>query len=197
MKKAGAPTASSLTHLLAWLDDGTESDGETYLEMRRRLVWYFQQKRCAVPEDLADETLDRVARKLAEPGAIAGIAPARYCYIIAKFVFLEDRRRPERVNTVAAEPESLSRRAFRDRRQESDPSAEERARLLDCLDACLDQLSDVDRRLILDYYRSDERSRIEQRRVLAADLGLTANALAIRACRLRDTLEACLGACMG
>ena len=85
MKKGWVPTRSALEHVLTWLDEGVDSGGEKYLEMRRRLVSYFDRKRCLSPDELADETLNRVARRLEEEGAITD-APARYCYIVAKYV---------------------------------------------------------------------------------------------------------------
>ena len=82
--------------LLEWLDDGTESHGERYLEMRRRLVWYFDRRNRPAADELADETLNRVARTLEQTGAIATRPPARYCYVIARFVLFEDLRRERR-----------------------------------------------------------------------------------------------------
>ena len=87
---------SAFRRLLSWLDEGVESGGEKYLETRRRLVQYFDRKNCLSPNELADETLNRIARRLAEEGAITGTPPLRYCYIVAKFVFLEYYRRPAR-----------------------------------------------------------------------------------------------------
>jgi hypothetical protein len=54
--------------------------------MRRRLVQYFDRKNCLRPDELADETLNRVARRLEEKGGITDTPPARYCYILARFV---------------------------------------------------------------------------------------------------------------
>jgi hypothetical protein len=176
--------------LLAWLDEGADSGGQAYLQMRRRLVLYFQRKRCLTPDDLADETLNRVTRRLEEQGAIADAPPARYCYIVAKFVLLEHLRDPD----VRRIRDGEVREPARDRVAATDDPAP-RERLLDCLDRCLNALARDDRALILDYYRDDQRGRIERRRQLAASLALSANALAIRACRLRDKLERCVGAC--
>ena len=67
--------------LLEWLDDGTESHGERYLEMRRRLVSYFDRRNRPAADELADETLNRVARTLEQTGDIATRPPARYCYV--------------------------------------------------------------------------------------------------------------------
>jgi DNA-directed RNA polymerase specialized sigma24 family protein len=79
---------------LVWLDEGVCSDGERYLEIRRRLVQYFDRRGCTAADELADETLNRAARKLAELGQIANVVPAQYCYVLARFVFLEYIRRP-------------------------------------------------------------------------------------------------------
>ena len=68
MKKDWAQTASAFHRFLTWLDEGVDSHGEKYLEMRRRLVSYFSRKRCLSPDELADETLTRVARRLKEEG---------------------------------------------------------------------------------------------------------------------------------
>jgi hypothetical protein len=158
--------------------------------MRRRLVLYFTRKRCVVPDDLADETLHRVTRRLEEQGTIADATPARYSYIVAKFVLLEHLRDPGRHHAGDVESRDDARSSAR----ASDDSAD-RERLYACLDGCLRSLDPGDRELILDYYRDEHRARIERRRRLAAALAVTANALAIRACRLRDRLEQCVGAC--
>src|SRR3954470_4420905 len=75
--------------LLAWLDEGVESNGERYTEMRRRLVWYFDRWRRADPGGLADETFRRISGMLARAKAI-GESPARYCYLVAREVLLEE-----------------------------------------------------------------------------------------------------------
>src|SRR4029453_11095892 len=72
-----------------------ESHGERYVEIRRRLVAYFERRNRSAAEELADETLNRIARTL-EAGGIAVRPPARYCYVIAKFVLLEDFRRQKK-----------------------------------------------------------------------------------------------------
>jgi RNA polymerase sigma factor (sigma-70 family) len=163
--------------------------------MRRRLVSYFHRKHCSTADDLADETLNRVARKL-EEGAIADAQPARYCYTVAKFVFLESLRRPEQSQSslegLAGGRDAISDRAAR---AGADAGGETRERLLDCLERCLDELTSSDRELILDYYRDEQRVKIDRRRELAARLGVTQNALSIRACRIRARLEACVREC--
>ena len=190
LKRDWIATPQAFERLLAWLDEGRDSGGQAYLQMRRRLALYFQRKRCLTPDDLADETLNRVTRRLEEEGRITDSPPARYCYIVAKFVLLEHLRDPEgrRLRDV-----DVRERAREPVAEPGDSAYEER--LARCLDRCLNGLEPDDRTLILDYYRHEPRAKIERRRHLAASLGLTANALAIRACRIRDKLERCVSAC--
>jgi hypothetical protein len=51
------------------------------------------------------------------------------------------------------------------------------------------------RDLAVEYYRDARRQRIDRRRRLAERLGITMNALGIRALRIRSVLESCVGAC--
>jgi DNA-directed RNA polymerase specialized sigma24 family protein len=188
--KRWAPTEGAFRKLLDWLDQGAASDGESYLEIHRRLVRYFDRRGCVVPHDLADETLNRVARRLSEATSIDA-PPPQYCYVVAKFVFLESLReaRPDQespgLRTGSAAPAAGVETSTDD----------EGGRQLACLERCLDTLASGDRDLILDYYRGETRAKIEQRRTLAQRLGLTANAVALRACRIRSKLEACVREC--
>ena len=185
----------AFNQLLAWLDDGSESQGETYLEMRRRLVAYFDRRNRVAADDLADEVLNRVARTLETDGVIATRPPARYCYVIARFVLLEDIRR-ERSSGRAGDVWSVDASTVRDpRRAEADEELAATERRMRCLDRCLQELRTDQRELVIEYYRDTKRAKIERRQALAERLGITMNALAIRASRIRAALEACVSAC--
>jgi len=186
------PDERAFHRLLAWLDQGNDSQGERYIEIRLRLVEYFRRRNSPTADDLADDTLNRVARRLEESGGIDDIVPARYCYIVARFVFLESLRRRERDDHAAD--------ASRDRVIALVDGAEEeseRERTFACLEQCLNGHTPADRALILDYYRTDATSARQARKDLAARLGLNANSLAIRASRIRSRLEACVRQCRG
>src|SRR6187549_1697403 len=129
LKRDWQPDEAAFGRLLAWLDEGTDSRGERYLEMRERLVDYFGRRNCHSPEDLADDTLNRVARRLEETGSIDDVVPARYCYIVAKFVFLESLRRPGRTELVAQSAEAVVAQVADDRA--------ENERTFACLERCL------------------------------------------------------------
>jgi DNA-directed RNA polymerase specialized sigma24 family protein len=182
---------TAFARLLRWLDDGTDSGGETYLEMRRRLVAYFDRRNRPAADVLADETFDRISRTL-ESSSIATRPPARYCYVIARFVLLEDIRREGRsVPFDEARPTGSIEFA----RSGSEPDAVLRDRCLQCLDRCLLKLRPEQRELVIEYYRDAKRERIDRRRELANRMGITMNALGIRLCRIRSSLEGCVGAC--
>src|SRR2546426_1678319 len=85
-------TPGAFHKLLNWLDEGANSEGQKYLQMRQRLVAYFDRKNCLTPDELADQTLNRVARRLEEESVIESDTPAKYCYIVARFVFMEHLR---------------------------------------------------------------------------------------------------------
>ena len=196
-KRDWALTESAFRQLLLWLDEGTDSGGKKYLEIRRRLVSYFDRKNCPAPDELADETLNRVARRLQEEGSITDTTPAHYSYIVAKFVFLEYLRRTDRDPVSVDELQASTATAL-------DPAAiakrldetEMEERRLDCLEHCLKQMEPENRELIVRYYQGEQRDRIENRRALAEALSITMNALSIRACRLRDRLETCVSECL-
>ena len=195
-KKDWALNREAFRQFLSWLDEGVESNGERYLEMRRRLVCYFDRRNCLSPDDVADETLNRVARKLEEKGEIVGVSPAHYCYIVARLVFLESTRSSE-LHTASLDDTERSGGIIAGLKAPSEATMDNAAKekLFACLERCLSKLRMQDRELILEYYRGEQREKIEHRSQMATRLGVTMNALSIRACRIRTRLEACVKAC--
>jgi DNA-directed RNA polymerase specialized sigma24 family protein len=187
-------TRPAFDRLLEWLDDGVDSDGATYLEIRRRLVAYFDRRNRLSADDLADETLNRVGKTLETSGVITVTPPARYCYVVARFVLLEDIRRDHRHVPIDESP-IVSASLARSAPTPPDDAAVRQERRLECLDRCLEELKPEQRELVIEYYRDTGREKIERRREMAMRLGISMNALGIRACRIRGTLEACVGAC--
>jgi DNA-directed RNA polymerase specialized sigma24 family protein len=189
-------TNLAFTRLLEWLDNGVESHGHNYLEMRRRLASYFDRRGRRFADELTDETLNRIGKTLEQDGAIAITPQARYCYVVARFVLLEDIRR-EQLDLRRHE----SRRTDPDSWPAPDPSGvqdEERAdreARLESLDHGLQALSPERRALIVDYYRDSGPQKIARRRELARRLGISMNALGIRVSRIRAALEDRMTAC--
>lgn len=196
-KKNWAITSNAFQRLLDWLDAGANSDGRNYLNMRERLVAYFDRKNCLAPNEMADEVLNRVARRLEEVGVIESETPAKFCYITARFVFMESLRAKDRsdvpLDDVLRQPPTDALAVPESEKEEK----ETKEKMLVCLERCTGKLDAANRDIIVSYYFGEERVKIENRRALAEKLGITTNALTIRACRIRDKLEICVGECAG
>lgn len=194
LREEQALTRFAFHRLLEWLDDGVDSGGETYLEIRRRLVAYFDRRNRPFAEDLADETLTRVGRTLERYGSIAVTPPARYCYVTARFVLLEDIRRERRYTPL---DEKLSKRRVMRLHQasRSDEDEQQNEQRLARLERCLERVAPQQRQLVIDYYAGTGGEKIQRRRNLAERLGITMNALGIRVCRIRSALQACMDSC--
>ena len=150
------------------------------------LVRFFEWRSAPFPEEHADETFDRVARRLAEGVEIKNIGG--YCYTVARLILLETRKGSDARRAPLENPAAIAAP------DASADAAEKEARLA-CLDDCLRGLPAESRELIIEYYREDKRGRIDARRALARRLGLSSEALANRAQRLRDKLERCVTEC--
>src|SRR5262245_350687 len=86
-------TPKAFTKLLAKLSADPEVAGVEYEELRRRLIKFFEWRGAFFPEDLADETLNRTARKIDEGEEIEKNVIA-LALGVAHFVFLEATKHP-------------------------------------------------------------------------------------------------------
>jgi len=190
-------TPESFARLLRWLDGGTDSQGQKYEEMRQRLVTYFDRKNCRTPDELADETLNRVMKWVEQNRKDADAEPAKICYNTARFVFHEYLRRPEHTQDELDET-PLAKQPAEDPRVTAGltEEQEEKEKRLGCLERCSAKLPTDDRELIVRYYHGEQRAKLDNRKTLAAERGMTANALNIKACRVRDKLRSCVTDCV-
>ena len=174
-------TRGAFDLLLAQLDTDRQQAGTKYEALRRKLVKFFQWRGCSLPEDLADDTINRVARNLEAGENIRHLAA--YCVGIARHVFLESlrTRRQEEALQAVTHPSPTA--------PDEDPRRE-------CFERCLKELSPENFQLIVQYYQEDKKVRIEARRNLAGRLGIPPNALRIRAHRIRVRLQGCVEDCM-
>jgi len=65
-----------------------------------------------------------------------------------------------------------------------------------CLESCMQALTADNRQLVYEYYRENKAAKIENRKKLAGQLGIALNALRIRACRIRASLQECVRGCV-
>lgn len=177
----------ALSTLLVFLGRGRE-DGAAFERMRQRLIRFFHWKGAAEAESLADEVLDRVARKLAGGVKIERDDPAAYVLGVARLVYLEAVKREARARR------QLDRAAAAGEAAPPDPGEEAR---LHALEACLGRMSGEERALVLDYHREAGQAGIDRRQALARERGIAVNALRIRIHRLRQRLARCVETRLG
>jgi DNA-directed RNA polymerase specialized sigma24 family protein len=76
------------------------------------------------------------------------------------------------------------------------PDAEAKERVHFCLDRCLEKLSPHARQIIERYYAENKRAKIELRKRVASEFGITVNNLRLRALRIREKLQVCIENCL-
>jgi DNA-directed RNA polymerase specialized sigma24 family protein len=161
----------ALEALLETLAPDREAAGARYEELRRRLIDLFTWERCDSPDALADEVLNRLARKAQEGSQITHLEG--FALGIARFVMQEERRKAHNRQAVLREIQMEARLPA--------PESED----WNTLEKCLAQLPPERRHLIQRYY-------VEDRDALARDFGISTNALRTRALRIREQLYDCV-----
>lgn len=165
---------------LKWLDPVLEKAGEEYERIRFRLITFFSHRNCLFPEDLSDETINRVILKVSEEPIENKLA---FCFGVAKNVYLESLRKEKThlnvddIDPVAPPPAEAE---FSD----------------DCLNKCLADLPPENRALILDYFSEDKQAKIESHKKLSESLKTTQTALRMKVVRIKQKLKVCLRECM-
>lgn len=171
-------TADELDALLRFLDPDRERAGDRYEAIRHRLIRLFEWRGCFSAEDLADETINRVARRVSQGLALDKPDPYAYFCGVAHLVHKEAIRREQK-----------------ERKRDSElpppnPPEDEPDPRLDHLRHCLQLLNAEQQRLVLRYHQEDQR--IRARKELCQELGIEMNALRIRVHRLRRKIESCI-----
>ena len=196
LKKDWVLTQDAFARLLARLDPDQELAGQKYETIRHGLITFFECRGGRSPEDLADETINRVARRLMEGKELYASTPSAYFYGVARNVLREHWDAPDaasapleraRLEDLSHDPAHAQEQHLRRRREDQQ---------LECLERCLQGLASTDRDLISSYYHGETTVKIQNRKLLAERLGITVNALKIRALRIREKLEACVEQCL-
>jgi DNA-directed RNA polymerase specialized sigma24 family protein len=167
LKKDWVLTQDAFKVLLACLDPDQERAGEKYENIRRGLITFFECRGCFSPEDHADDTINRVARRLAEGKEIYAENPASYFYGVARNVL---REHWESAHPAPAPLENLppSKDLSNDPGELDARQLErlQREQQLECLEHCLRELF-RETELITDYYQGETAVKIKYRKSLA------------------------------
>jgi RNA polymerase sigma factor (sigma-70 family) len=184
-RRKWALTQEAFDKLLAAFGEDRDSAASRYLEARGNLVQFFLWRGCPFPEDHADETINRVAKRMVEGEEIRN--PFSYLIGVARMLLLEINK--ERARELHALEEMA-------RPQAAASDSEESEARIDCLRDCLNNLSDDNRELIIQYYQGEKGAKIENRKRLTERFKIPVNTLRMRALRLRDKLQACMEDCL-
>ncbi|HEX8068909.1 MAG TPA: sigma-70 family RNA polymerase sigma factor [Pyrinomonadaceae bacterium] len=184
-------TQEKFDDLLAWLHRDREQAGIKYEEIRRSLIRILAWRGCSDAEGLADETINRVADRVHELKVTYSGDRAAYFYGVVNRL-IKECQREARAQVPVEDVSGTSGPAPEAGADQEDDFARE----YDCLLACLERLSPDKRELILAYYQEEKQAKIDHRKELARRLGLDANALRVRAHRIRAALEECIARCL-
>jgi DNA-directed RNA polymerase specialized sigma24 family protein len=175
-------TQTELFNLLNWLDPDTEKAGKRYELIRRGLIKMFTCRGCFEADELADETINRVAvRAESITGTYIG-NPAAYFFGVAKKVYLEyQRKMPAHVPLDVHLLELPT----------PEPADEFK---YECLESCMQQLPPTEREMVWHYYQAGTGA--AERVALAQRLGLKLSTLRVKVFRLTSILEDCIHKCI-
>jgi hypothetical protein len=171
-------TRETFAKLLRWLDSDSEEAARKYEEIRQRLIKIFIYRGCTTAEELADETIDRVSRKIDDLTANFVGDKRLYFYGVAQNIYREYLREQSRPT-----PTLLTQNATDDEEYRSQ-----------CLENCLQELPAEDHQLILEYYREEKQSRIKHRKLLTQQM--RPNTLRKKTQRIRERLKRCIEECL-
>lgn len=173
---------------LLWLGEDEASGAHKYEEIRQKLILLFRYRGCHIPEELADEVIDRTAHVVLKPDFQYQGDRIAYFRGVARNVYLEWLRKERRTPT---EPISETHAEAPDFSADSDVDNLRHA----CLERCLSALSPTKKTLVIRYYRSEKRKKIDGRQLLAEEMGIGLNALRIQVFRIRNALRRCVANC--
>lgn len=187
MKRERDPTPEEFEKLLAWL----ASAGRDYKTIHHRLTRIFTSRGCIDAEMLADEVMNRVAVRIDKVVTTYEGDPVKCLLGFAENVYHEDWR--DRQKLSEAEPPTQSTPPDGGEKEERERKKREQED--ECLAICMEELSKADGNLFRRYFQEEERAKIARKK-LAAELKITANALRIKAHRIRRRLQQCMQACL-
>lgn len=181
MKRERNPTKEEFEKLLLWIDKDCAEAPRKLLLIQSRVTRIFISRGCVDAEMLTDEVTNRIAVRI--DNVKENFPDPQRCFS----GFLDKVHREyirDQVNQGTVRPPPPPR-----------PS-EVLEQEDECLKKCLGVLPPRERNIVVRYFGGEGAQRREERKKLAIELGLTANALRIQAHRLRLKTLKCLRACL-
>ena len=175
--------------LLGWLSEDREQAGTEYLQIRDGLIRFFRFKGCSDAQSLADEAFNRVAAKIPNFDESKKVKRMNIFYGFASNIFMEYLRNKKK-QTKKLYEYSVAQQNIAAYGNESDEPK------LDCLNECLNELSDEEKEIFTEYYATEKEKKSVARRQIAARINCELNTLQVRVFRLRGVLAECIKNCM-
>lgn len=179
----GQKSEAGFASLLAALGDTPQAAGQQYELLRAKLVFFFARKSLQFPEDLADEVLDRVGRRLSEGLVISSVNG--FALGVARYVGQEQAAR--RHQHLGVDP------SYFDNIPATSATFNEDERVA-YLERCLRKLPAKDKHLLSSYYLGQGGSSISARRHMAERFGVSSATLRQRVFLIRQRMLACVKA---
>jgi RNA polymerase sigma factor (sigma-70 family) len=183
MLKKTEISSENFEKLLSWLNKDREIAGQKYQTIRSSLIKIFYGRGCHLAEELSDETIDRVTRKIDYLTETYNGDPSLFFYAVAKKVFLEFLRKPKTEEL----PITIAEEKTHD---------EEMEHYYECLNTCLQKLPPDQRDLITKYYQMEKTAKIDLRKNLAKQSEMKYEQLRVYSFRIRKELRKCILSCV-
>jgi hypothetical protein len=188
MRKKTQITQEDFNNLLEWFSSDRDEAAQKYEEIRIGLIKFFSYRGCPESESLADETINRVAKKHREFDFGNDVKLITYFYSFASKIYLEDYSERKRNSEKMEKLKALYRKGIY-LEPKTSPAAL-------CLEKCLADEVPGEKRFLLKYYSFEKNEKSESRRKMADELKINIQLLHTKISRLKKTLRGCLKKCL-
>lgn len=183
MKNKWELNREAFNKLLSWLDKDRNLAAEKYEAIRIRLIKILAYKGCYEAEGLADETFDRVNKKIDWLLENYEGEPILYFLAVANNLHLEFIKKPKQ--------EELTENIAQKEKDEEDFQPE-----YECLQKCLMKLNSEQREFIINYYQGEKSDKISNRKKIVEESGKGVINVRVQAYRIRGKLQKCVLECV-
>ena len=166
---------------------------EKYEHIRQAIITFFSFRGASDPDDLADETVNRVASRLYDGAEIFAQDPSSYFYGFARNIWhetLAKKTKLQPLDEAFLDQKSTSLNPYEILEQQLEQHNFD-LRLLH-LNNCLKGFSAKDRELLVQYYQDSGAVKIENRHALAERSGISLKTLRNKTTLLRGKLANCV-----
>ena len=172
--------------LLARLDPDPVKAWEAHEDLRKKLIAYFEHNHFPDPDELAEEALDRIAKR---PDVQSLQNIVEFAFGVARNLRKESLRkasqRAEVPDMELIEDTSRGNGSLED----AVINRLSEARKLQCFQKSMQNLSAEERAMVRRYYPAENGDLEAQRLNLAADLGISVGTLRTRMARIKERLQ--------